>query len=259
MRTSVILNLKGGVAKTATAVNVAAILAKDYKQRVLLIDADSQCNTTEFFGADPANGNLAEVLRHRELCGGEDGTFAAVSIQPSNFDGVDILAGDDALMDLDLTKVELNSVSTTVLRDMLKHVEYDVVLVDCPPAFNAASAAALVAADDVIVPIKLDAFSLRGMTNLLRQIANMRKINPKLRLAGILPTMWYNSPTIVEAEETLRKSGLPVFPHIRRTDKVDDMTFAQEPLLISSPRSAAGVDYRRFVQAWLNEGGKDNG
>lgn len=260
MRTSVILNLKGGVAKTATAVNVAAILAKDYKQRVLLIDADSQCNTTEFFGGDPANGNLAEVLRHRKLCGTEDGCFAAISIQHSNFPGVDLLAGDDALMDLDLTKVELKSVSTTVLRDMLKHVEYDVVLVDCPPAFNAASAAALVAADDVIIPIKLDAFSLRGMTNLLRQIANMRKINPKLRLAGILPTMWYNSPTIVEAEGTLRKSGLPVFPHIRRTDKVDDMTFAQEPLLISSPRSAAGVDYRRFVQAWLkNEGGKDNG
>ena len=59
MRTSVILNLKGGVAKTATAVNVAAILASDYKQRVLLVDADSQCNTTEFFGGDAAQGNLA--------------------------------------------------------------------------------------------------------------------------------------------------------------------------------------------------------
>ena len=264
MRTSVILNLKGGVAKTATAVNVAAILAKDYKQRVLLIDADSQCNTTEFFGGDPAKGNLAAVLRYDAP---DPGVFGALNIQHSNFVGVDLLAGDDSLMDLDLTKVETNGVSTTVLQEMLCHIEkwwnsderYDVVLVDCPPAFNAASAAALVAADDVIIPIKLDAFSLRGMTNLLRQIANMRKINPKLRLAGILPTMWYNSPTIVEAEETLRKSGLPVFPHIRRTDKVDDMTFAQEPLLISSPRSAAGVDYRRFVQAWLNEGGKDNG
>lgn len=64
MRTSVILNLKGGVAKTATAVNLAAILAKDYRQRVLLVDADSQCNATEFFGGDPTKGDLSDVLRH---------------------------------------------------------------------------------------------------------------------------------------------------------------------------------------------------
>jgi len=260
MRTSVILNLKGGVAKTATAVNVAAILAKDYKQRVLLIDADSQCNTTEFFGGDPAKGNLAAVLRYDAP---DPGVFGALNIQHSNFVGVDLLAGDDSLMDLDLTKVETADVKATVLREMVSILEerdaYDVCLVDCPPAFNAASAAALIAADEVIIPIKLDAFSLRGMTNLLRQISNMRQINPRLRLAGCLPTMWYKSENIVDAEVTLRTSGLPVYPHIRRTDKVDDMTFAQEPLLISSPRSAAGIDYRNFVRVWLNEGGNNNG
>lgn len=258
MRTAIILNLKGGVAKTATAVNMAAILANDHKQRVLLVDADSQCNTTEFFGGDPANGNLAEVLRQHS-----DGAFfAAASIQPTSFPGVDLLAGDDSLMDLDLTKVETEDVMATVLKEMISILDerkkYDIVLVDCPPAFNAASAAALIAADEVIIPIKLDAFSLRGMTNLLRQIANMRKLNPKLRLAGCLPTMWYKSERIQEAEDTLRASGLPLFPHIRRTDKVDDMTFVQEPLLLCSPRSAAGVDYRRFVSAWL-KGGVNNG
>lgn len=96
------------------------------------------------------------------------------------------------------------------------------------------------------------------MANMMRQVANMREINPQLKVAGCLPTMWYNSPKIVEAEEALKKSGLPVFEHIRRTDKVDDMTFAQEPLLISSPRSAAGVDYRRFVRELL-KGGANNG
>ena len=256
MRTIVILNLKGGVAKTATAVNVAAILASDYKQRVLLIDADSQCNSTEFYGGDPAKGNLAEVLRRGNH---ED---AAWGIQSTRFTGVDLLAGDESLMDLDLTKVELQDVRATVLRDMVQLLDsmhlYDWVLVDCPPAFNAASAAALIAADEVIIPIKLDAFSLRGMANLMRQIANMRQINPKLRLGGLLPTMWYKSENIQRAEETLRASGLPVYPHIRRTNKVDDMTFAQEPLLISSPKSAAGRDYRTFVRA-LMEGGAVNG
>ena len=256
MRPAVILNLKGGVAKTATAVNVAAILASDYKQRVLLVDADSQCNTTEFYGGDPAKGNLAELLRSGNH---ED---AAWGIQSTRFTGVDLLAGDESLMDLDLTKVELQDVRATVLRDMVQSLDsmhlYDWVLVDCPPAFNAASAAALIAADEVIIPIKLDAFSLRGMANLMRQIANMRQINPKLRLGGLLPTMWYRSENIQRAEETLRASGLPVYPHIRRTNKVDDMTFAQEPLLISSPKSAAGRDYRTFVRA-LMEGGAVNG
>ncbi len=256
MRTTVILNLKGGVAKTATAVNVAAILASDYKQRVLLIDADSQCNTTEFYGGDPAKGNLAELLRSGSQ---ED---AAWGIQSTRFTGVDLLAGDESLMDLDLTKVELQDVRATVLRDMVQSLDkmslYDWVLVDCPPAFNAASAAALIAADEVIIPIKLDAFSLRGMANLMRQIANMRQINPKLRLGGLLPTMWYRSENIQRAEETLRASGLPVYPHIRRTNKVDDMTFDQQPLLVSSPKSAAGRDYRTFVRA-LMEGGAVNG
>lgn len=259
MRTIVILNLKGGVAKTATTVNVAAILAKDYGKKVLVVDGDSQCNTTEFFGADSHNGNLAEVLRHK---GDGTGAFAAASIQPSNVPGVWVLAGDESLMDLDLTKVELRGVQATCLRDMVRLLDerqmYDFCLVDCPPAFNAASAAALLAADEVVIPIKLDAFSLRGMSNLMRQIANMRKINKGLKLLGLLPTMWYSSDNIRDAEEQLKKSGLPVFPHIRRTNKVDDMTFAQAPLTISSPKSAACKDYRRFVKQII-EGGADIG
>lgn len=255
MRTTAILNLKGGVAKTATTVNTAAILAKDYGKRVLVIDADSQCNTTEFFGGDPAKGNLAGLLRDGRA---ED---AAWGIQSTRIPGVDLLAGDESLMDLDLTKVELNAAQTGCLRELAQTVGsmglYDWILVDCPPAFNAASAAALLAADEVVIPIKLDAFSLRGMANLMRQIANMRQINGKLRLAGLLPTMWYKSGNIQAAEEQLRASGLPVYPHIRRTSKVDDMTFAQEPLISCSPKSAACIDYRRFV-AQLVEGGAVN-
>lgn len=255
MRTTVILNLKGGVAKTATTVNMAAILARDYGKRVLVIDADSQCNTTDFFGGDPAKGNLAGLLRDGRA---ED---AAWGIQSTRIPGVDLLAGDESLMDLDLTKVELNAAQTGCLRDLAQTVGgmglYDWILVDCPPAFNAASAAALLAADEVVIPIKLDAFSLRGMANLMRQIANMRQINGKLKLAGLLPTMWYKSDNIQDAEEQLRASGLPVFSHIRRTAKVDDMTFAQEPLISCSPKSAACIDYRRFV-AQLVEGGAVN-
>ena len=255
IKTTAIVNLKGGVAKSTTVINMAAILAKKYGARVLVVDADAQCNTTEFLGGKPERGNLADVLRKS---GSEPnpGMYASMNIQFTKIPRIDILAGDDSLMDLDLSKVEQQAVNANVLRYLVEAVRemYDYAFIDCPPAFNAASAAALIAADDVIIPIKLDAFSLRGMVNLMRQIMNMRQINPRLKIAGILPTMWYNDPEIVDAENHLRDAGLHVFHHIRRSDKVDKMTFRQEPLLISSPKSSAGKEYRMFVEEFL--GGK---
>ena len=256
MRVTAILNLKGGVAKTATTVNMAAILAADHRRRVLVVDADSQANSTEFLGGRASGGrSMADLLR-RDAAAPDD------YIQPTSLEGVRLIPADESLMDLDLTKVETGSAQVGCLRALLRDPRvsklFDYVLVDCPPAFNAASAAALVAADDVIIPIKLDAFSLRGMTNLMRQIRNMQAINPALQLAGLLPTMLYKSESMQRASEALAASKLPVYPGIRRTNKVDDMTFAQEPLLRSSPKSAACVDYRRFVKAYL-EGGDRRG
>lgn len=258
MRTIAIINNKGGVGKTTTVINMAAVLSKYHQKRVLVVDADSQINTTEFYGADPARGNLAEVLRRTP----DYGEFAVLNIQPTDYERIHILAGSEELMDLDLTKVELGSANAAALRNMVAYLEEcdgcDYCLVDCPPAFNAASAAALVAADEVIIPVKLDAFGLQGMANLLRQIDNMRRINPRLRIAGILPTKWYFTTQGEAAEKTLRENGLKVFGHIRWSKKVDDMTWAQEPLEVCSPRSGAGVDYRRFVRQYL-EGGDENG
>ena len=260
MRTTAILNLKGGVGKTATTVNMAAILAADYGKSVLVVDADSQANTTEFFGGKAPNAcSFADLLRRDELRPPLRGAIGGTV-----YEGVNLLAADDSLMDLDRSAVKSNTADVTCLRRYLTEaVEtgiYDYVLIDCPPAFNAACAAALLAADDVIIPIKLDAFSLRGMANLMRQIQNMRAINGKLKLAGLLPTMVYKSEKISAALETLRASKLFVFPAIRKTNKVDDMTFAQRPLIESSPKSAACIDYRRFVGAYIaQEGGKDRG
>lgn len=256
MKTIAVINMKGGTAKTCTTINLAAIFAKTYKQRVLVVDADSQANTTEFLNGDAAFGSLSAVLRHAEYtdC---IGTFAVKNVQPTHLKHVWLLAADDSLMDLDLTKVELGSVQVGCLRNMAAKIRerdiYDICLIDCPPAFNAASAAALMAADSVLIPIKLDAFALRGMGNLMRQIANMRQINPGLKLLGILPTMWYNSQTITDAETQLRAAGLPVLPHIRRSNAVDAMTFAQQPLIKSSPRSGACRDYKALAMQLMEE------
>ena len=254
MRTTVILNLKGGVAKTATTVNVAAILAKDYNKRVLVIDADSQCNTTDFFGGDSAKGNLADVLRRGNH------NDAAWGIQSTKYRGVDLLAGDESLMDLDLTKVELQDVRVTVLRDMIQMLTamnlYDWVLVDCPPAFNAACAAALIAADDVVIPIELDAFSIDGMGNIIQQVDNMRRLNSRLRVAGVLPTKWYKDAAVMDAESILRQSSLNVFHRIRYSKRMKAVTFSRE---LSGKKTAPMRDYRLFVGQYVKQGGNRNG
>ena len=261
MKTIAICNLKGGVAKTTTTVNVAAILAKEHHKRVLVIDADSQANATHFFHVS-AEKTLADLLRLPKV---ERTMFtiafeSAQLIKDSSIKNLSVLPADSSLMDLDLSKVQSDAVFTGCIKHLTETVAqfYDFCLIDCPPAFNAASTAALVAADEVLIPVKLDAFALEGMANLMQQIYNMRSINRKLVVRGLLPVMWYRDDKIIEAEQTLRKSTLTVFRHIRMTPKVDLMTWAQEPLIISSPRSGACRDYRRLVGDLLG-GGVSNG
>lgn len=260
MRTIAICNQKGGVAKTTTTVNLAANLAADRKKRVLVIDTDSQGNATSFLGGDRDLVGMASLLQG-EICSGNP-----LEIQKTNVERVELVSASPELMDLDLTKAGDGMVDVHCLRKLRRFIEeaqkddfapvyfgepYDYCLIDCPPAFNAASSAALIAADEVLIPVKLDAFALEGMANLLRQIQNMRRINPKLRLLGVLPVMWYQSESTLQAEKALRLAGFKVLPRIRRSNRVDDMTYAQKPLIVCSPRCGSCQDYRRLA-AWLD-------
>lgn len=252
IRTTAILNLKGGVGKTMTVIHMAQILHRDYGARVLAVDCDPQCNLTQFYGGDPEKGSTSRVLVN-----GYD-RYAITSIQPTETEGVDILAADDSLMELDLSQLRTDRVKPMVFREMILELgredRYDFVLFDCPPAFNSACAACLIAADDVVIPIKLDAFSVAGMANVMRQVQTMGRINDRLRVAGILPTMWYRSERIADAETTLRRSGLPVYPRIRRNNRVDDVTFSRS---LENARAGHMRDYNRFVAAYKKQGADD--
>lgn len=255
MRITAVLNLKGGVGKTTTVIHMAQLLQRDYNAKVLVVDCDSQCNLTQFYGADPEMGSTTRVL----MLGWADGISMA-EIQPTEAAGVDILAADDNLMALDLSQLKTDRIKKLAFRMMALELarmdKYDYILFDCPPAFNSACASALIAADDVVIPIKLDAFSVTGMVNVMRQVENMRKINPRLRVAGVLPTMWYKSEQISEAEAILKQSGFPVFGHIRRNNRVDNVSFDRE---LANNKTGHMRDYKRFVSDYVKQGGKSNG
>ena len=251
------MNLKGGTGKTVTTINTAAILAQRYGFRVLVIDADSQCNLTETVSRSPADGlrigGLSDLLRG----------LPAMAM-PSKIRNVDLLAADETLMALDISCAGNGSADTMALLNWLQEHEdvYDRVLIDCPPAFSAAAMAALIAADEVVIPLKLDAFGIRGLANILEQIRNMRRLNAGLMVAGVLPTMVYPDDSQRDAEEKLRQSlescGIRMFPHIRRTTLMDASTFEQLSLVEFSPKSKATWDYKAFVRE-LIAGGENDG
>ena len=116
----------------------------------------------------------------------------------------------------------------------------------------ASSVAAIYAASDVVIPVKIDAFSVRGMAQLLQQIKSVQRIQPRVKVAGVLVTMWHNTPSVTQGEAILRESGVPMFETvIRRSDKVDEAGMMGQTLNEYSARSSAGKDYRAWVAEYL--------
>lgn len=259
MRTISIVNLKGGVGKTVTAVNMAAVLAESGK-RVLVIDADAQANSTRFMGLRGSKcKSLADVLSG-EYGGWTDCVYA------TGVDGVECVPASIKLIEADIASVRKFNNSDAIV-DFLDEIEederigieagapiapYDFCVIDCPPSFTASSVAAIAASDDVIIPVKIDAFALDGLNELVAQIDGVKSIRPQIRIAGVLVTMWHNCPACAQGEELLRGRAVPCFrTHIRRSDKVDESTFARVPLTEYSANCAAAVDYKRFVGEYL--------
>jgi len=261
MKTISIVNLKGGVGKTVTTVNMAAILANRYNKKVLVIDADPQANTTRFYGlAGKGCNSLASIL---------SGTmdYYPDAVYGTNNNNISCVPADINLIEADIASVTTNDGSIKRLSDFLSVIvcdnefeeengglPYEYVLIDCPPSFTAASIAAIAASDEVLIPIKIDAFAIDGMRELLKQIDGVRQIRPQIKVAGVLVTMWHNCAAVTQGEALLRQSGLPVFEtHIRRSDKVDESTFARQALDTYSPHCAAARDYGDFVSEYLME------
>ena len=248
-----IVNLKGGVGKTVTACNLAAILGAYHGLRVLLIDADAQANATAFFGCQDAGSTLGDVLAGRCVYWPE---FILETAQQN----VSVLPADISLLEQDIASVrEGGAESLKALGDLLGVLSdddaFDVVIFDCPPAFSAASVAAIACSGAVIIPTKIDAWSISGVEEITRQVEGVRRqIKPDIRVAGILVTMYHNADVQEQGIALLHKKHLPVYDHvIRRTDKIPESTFAREPLSVYSPTSAAGYDYRAWARELLGE------
>lgn len=252
MKTIAIMNNKGGVGKTVTAINLADILVRDYHKRVVLADCDGQMNLTRFFlpEFDPEFGcNVSAVLT------GDVEPYWLENLEPVR-SGLELLPGSTVLYDLDLLAIRDGLGDTHALRSfrdaMAEDGEVDYFILDCPPGYTLASVSALLAADEVVVPVGIDGFSFWGMTDMKAQLESLQRAAP--RIAGALVLQWRNSEVSRQGEALLRELDIPVFQTvIRRTDKVPESTFERQPIVLYSPGSAAAQDYRRWVREYLGE------
>ena len=233
MKTISVVNLKGGVGKTVTAVNLAGILAADYGKRVLLVDSDPQGDASQYIGVVPDACSTADLF---------DGGSAYYEdvIQHTIYRDLDIIPADMQLasvdLDADIDRKQAVRVYADLRDALVEDDAYDVMIFDCPPSFSLPCISAIAASDMVFVPIKPGAFEMSGMRLLADQIASVRSTGLACRAVYGLLTIWHNADATRQSEEWLREhSPIPLFAQkIRRTDKVTT--------------SAAARDYRAWVE-----------
>ena len=181
-RVIAVLNQKGGVGKTTTTINVGAYLAKAGK-RVLIVDFDPQGNATSGLGLSK---ETAEVTSYDILF--RPGEIAS-AIQESSISGLNIIAANAGLASAEVELVNKPS-REQALKKAIENVEYDYVLIDCPPALGLLTVNALTAADQLLIPVQAEYYALEGLSQLLSVMQKVRQgLNTRLDLLGVVVTM----------------------------------------------------------------------
>ena len=188
-RVIAIANQKGGVGKTTTAINLGAYLSRA-RQRVLIVDLDPQGNTTTGLGINKTEleHDLYDVLI--------EGRPIDQVILDLNQPNLAVLPAAPVLAAAEIELVNLPAREFR-LRQALKSLDYDYLLIDCPPSLGLLTVNGLVAAESVIIPVQAEFYALEGLSQLLNTIQRVKQgLNPSLDLLGVLVTMHNGRTTL---------------------------------------------------------------
>lgn len=180
-----VANQKGGVGKTTTAVNLAAVIAK-WGHKVLLIDADPQGNATSGIGVQ--RGSFRKSLYHSLVL---DEPVPSITL-PSSIDSLDIIPANKDLAGAEIELVEVEHREFRLKRALASAEQnYEYMIIDCPPSLGLLTLNALTAAKSLLVPIQCEYYALEGVTELFDTLARIRRLhNPGLMIEGLLLTMY---------------------------------------------------------------------
>ncbi len=235
---------KGGSGKTTTAINLAMALHR-LGARTLLIDLDPQANATLAVGIDPSG--LAKHVDH---------LFTTIDTRPEDVIvrapfGLPLLPSHP---DLSRTEAGMKATQVGMLRGLLEPLEaaYDVVVIDTPPSESYLTVNALVAADEVIIPLQAHYLAMQGLAQALTQVEQVQRgLNPRLRIAGILPVMV--NPRTRISRLVLEEVGrnYPQFLYPIRVDfsvKHVEASLAGEPIVVLDPTHQGAIAYRELAE-----------
>ncbi len=244
-RVITIYNAKGGVGKTTTAINLAAYLALLGK-KTLLIDFDPQFNATVGSGVVPEAGKTV----YEALIGH---VHPKETIQPTVLHNLHVIP---ASADLSGSLIELVNVPERegYMRSVIEKIrdEYDYVLIDMGPSLNILTVNGLMAADEIIVPLQCEQFSVEGLQQLLQTIGLIQNnLGHGLKVAGALITMYdaTNEFSRAIAGEIRQKFPYPIFRnYIPKSPSLAEAPRFKRPVLLYDPKSPGAQSYERLAQ-----------
>ena len=252
MKTIAFYNVKGGVSKTISSINVAAILA-DEGSRVLLIDLDPQGNTTDFFLQD---FNDKENLTIKNLLDDFDHSAEKVQdvIYHTAYDRLDLIPSEIRLGSIQ-NQMMLN---TTIpqqyrVKNAIAEVadQYDYCIIDCHPAAETLlNVNALVAADYVFTPIKTNKWAMKGVDYLFEVFDTIKIINPGMHFGGVFLTQYEASTNVAKYayDEAIKLGDRLMKTIIPKSTIADQISFICEPLIYYAPKETITQVYRNLVK-----------
>jgi len=238
-----VINQKGGVGKTTSAINLAAALAET--RRVLLVDMDPQANASSGVGVRGAESTIYDVLI------GE--LSARRAIAATEIENLKVLP---ASMELSGAAVELDA-STDNMKLLAKALigvrpNFDFIVVDAPPSLGALTLNALVAADHLIIPLQTEYYALEGIASMMETVERLRgSLNPNLNILGILLTMFDSRTRLSqEVEENVRQhfAKLVFSSVIPRNVRLAEAPSYGQPIYAYAPTSAGAQAYRQLSE-----------